>query len=79
MRQALAEWIWRLAMLAGMLWVGWELHSLRDDLAQPPPDDAVQTAGADSMEQNIDEIRTAVAELAEKVDALAAAIVQRLK
>ncbi len=36
MIRMLAVWLWRLAVLAAPLWIGWELHSLRVDLAEPP-------------------------------------------
>jgi hypothetical protein len=35
MLRALAEWIWRLAMLAAVIWVGWQVEQLREDLADP--------------------------------------------
>ncbi len=38
MIRMLAVWLWRLAVLAALLWIGWELHSLRVDLAEPPDD-----------------------------------------
>jgi hypothetical protein len=35
------EWAWRLAMLAAVLWVGWQVVQLREDIADlgddPPP------------------------------------------
>jgi hypothetical protein len=30
-----AEWAWRLAILAAVLWVGWEVAQLREDLMDP--------------------------------------------
>jgi hypothetical protein len=30
--RTLAEWTWRLAILAAVLWVGWEVALLREDV-----------------------------------------------
>jgi hypothetical protein len=38
MFRPLAVWLWRLAVLAALLWIGWELHRLRVDLAEPLDD-----------------------------------------
>lgn len=35
MLRTIVEWVWRLAMLAAVLWVGWEVGQLREDLADP--------------------------------------------
>ncbi len=35
MLRTIAEWVWRLAILAAVLWVGWEVAQLREDLADP--------------------------------------------
>lgn len=33
MLRTIAEWAWRLAMLAAVLWVGWQVALLREDIA----------------------------------------------
>ncbi len=35
MFRSIAEWVWRLAILAAVLWVGWEVAQLREDIADP--------------------------------------------
>jgi hypothetical protein len=35
MLRSFAEWIWRLALLAAVLLVAWEIALLREDLANP--------------------------------------------
>jgi len=70
MARTIAEWIWRVAVLAALVWTGWELHSLHVDVMQPT-DDTV-TAGADPADTqgSLDEIRDSLAGLTQKVDAI---------
>jgi len=70
MARLIAEWIWRVAVLAALVWTGWELHSLHVDVMQPA-DDTV-TAGADpaDTQDSLDEIRDSLAGLTQKVDAI---------
>jgi hypothetical protein len=46
MLRSLAEWAWRLAMLAAVLWVGWQVVQLREDVADlvDPGDDSAEIA-----------------------------------
>ena len=44
MLRTLAEWVWRLALLAAVLWVGWQVAQLREDLADPGPEPEESTA-----------------------------------
>jgi hypothetical protein len=49
--RSIAEWVWRLTMLAAVLWVGWEVVQLREDLADlaVPGDEATDIAGAAAL------------------------------
>ena len=49
MLRTMAEWIWRLAILAAVLWVGWEVAQLREDLLDlvDPVDGPAATVSAD--------------------------------
>lgn len=47
MRRIIGEWLWRVAMVCTLVWVGLELHGLRADLAQLADDDPAVTAQAD--------------------------------
>jgi hypothetical protein len=40
-----AEWTWRLAMLAAVLWVGWQVVQLREDIADLGDDPPAAVAG----------------------------------
>lgn len=68
----LLEWLWRLAVLAALAWIGWDLHVLHGDLAPPPAADANTAAGpeGDPLQDGIDELRDDVAALTQKVDAI---------
>lgn len=47
MMRTIIEWIWRIAILAAVLWVGWQVVQLREDLINPddePEEPAQATA-----------------------------------
>jgi hypothetical protein len=71
MRQRFAEWLWRLALLATLAWIGWELHRFHDDMLQPLDDTVTATAPAeDDAQASLEQLRDALASLNEKVDAI---------
>ncbi len=74
-----AEWLWRLSLLAAVLWVGWELHQFHLDFLEPADDGSTVSAAADPDRASLDEIRSDVATLNDKLDALAAAVAPRLR
>jgi hypothetical protein len=45
---AWTEWIWRLAILAAVVWVGWEVLQLREDIADPGDEPAESAASVKS-------------------------------
>lgn len=52
MLRQLAEWTWRLAMLAAVLWVGWEVVQLREDILDiADPGDEATAATASPTHQ----------------------------
>ena len=74
MIRKIAEWSWRVAMLAALLWVGWELRQFHADYMQPVDDGSTVTAGADELQTSIDDLRDDVATLDQKLDAIALAL-----
>jgi hypothetical protein len=78
MTRQIAEWLWRAALIALLVWIGAELHLLRVDV-QPGPAEGGMTAGdpggsAEELLQSLDELRGDVADLNQKVDALLASM-----
>jgi len=73
MSRQIAEWTWRLAMLAVLLWVGWELRQFHADYMQPVDDGSTVSAGNDDLQTSIDDLRDDVAALDQKLDAIALA------
>jgi hypothetical protein len=70
MKNLIAEWLWRAALLGALVWIGWELHLLHQDM-NAPADDTVTTAAApDETQESLDEIRDDLAGLTQKVDAI---------
>ena len=66
----LAEWLWRMTVLAALGWIGWELHSLRIEVNQAPDDQATVAAAPDETQDALDAIRDDLESLTQKVDAI---------
>lgn len=51
MLRTIAEWTWRLGMLAAALWVGWQVALLREDIADlvDPGEEPVEVAAITSL------------------------------
>ena len=70
MKRRLAEWQWRMTVLAALGWIGWELHALRIDVNQAPDDQATVAAAPDETQDTLDAMRDDLESLTQKVDAL---------
>lgn len=44
MTKLIAEWVWRIAVVVLLAWIGAELHALHDDLMAPADDQPATTA-----------------------------------
>jgi len=44
MTKLIAEWVWRIAVVVLLAWIGAELHTLHDDLVAPGDDQPATTA-----------------------------------
>jgi hypothetical protein len=70
MKRLVAEWLWRAAVLCALGVIGWELHLLRADIAQPGEDPTTTAAAPDDTLNSLDDIRDDLAQLTQKVDAI---------
>ncbi len=77
MKQQIAEWLWRLALLGAIAWVGVEVRGLRQDVQSAPDDQMSAGAQPDDTQQEIADLRDDVAGLTRKVDALMIAMLER--
>ena len=77
MIRTIAEWTWRLAMLAALSWVGCELRQFHADYLEPVDDGSTVTAGTDELQSTLDEMRDDMATLNDKLDAIALALATR--
>ena len=76
MNRLIADWLWRMALLGALCWIGRELHGLRDDMAQPVDDQATTATAPDDVQNSLDDLRDGVATLNAKVDAMMMAMMQ---
>ena len=51
MIKLIAEWVWRIAVVVLLAWIGAELHALHDDL-MAPEDDQPATAATPACARN---------------------------
>ncbi len=71
MKKTLFEWLWRLAVLGALGWIGLQLERLHDDITQPPAEEPTVTAAApDDVQDGLDAIRDDLETLTRKVDAI---------
>ena len=76
MNRLIADWLWRMALLGALCWIGWELHGVREDMVQPVDDQATTAAAPDDVQNSLDDLRDGVARLNAKVDAMMMAMMQ---
>jgi hypothetical protein len=76
MNRLIADWLWRMALLGALCWIGWELHGLREAMVQPVDDQATTAAAPDDVQNSLDDLRDGVATLNAKVDAMMMAMMQ---
>jgi hypothetical protein len=69
-----ARLAWRLAMLAAVLWVGWELNGLRHELAAPAPAPIGVSQQVAEMKAELDQMADAVSQLQDAMDRVEAAL-----
>jgi hypothetical protein len=72
MFRSIAGWLWRVAVLLALVWIGWELDGLREELA--PEIEESANADRNDVQAGLDEIRDNLTVLTDKVDALLIAI-----
>lgn len=76
MKQLIADWLWRTALLAALGWIGWELHGFREDMTQPVDDQSTAAVAPDDVQNSLDGLRDDLATLHAKVDAMMMAMMQ---
>jgi len=70
MKKLVAEWLWRAAVLCALVVIGWELHLLRLDVAQPVDEQTTTASAPDETLDSLDAIHEELALLTQKVDAI---------
>ncbi|HEY9023071.1 MAG TPA: hypothetical protein VIO33_08615 [Burkholderiaceae bacterium] len=70
MKRAIGEWIWRVALLGALAWIGWELHGLHQDLQPSPDDQAAVATTTDDTQDALDAVRDDLEDIKKKVDAI---------
>lgn len=70
MNRSIAEWIWRVALLAALGSIAWELQRLHEDLKQPGDDPVAVASASSETQDSLDAIRDDLEGLTQKVNAI---------
>ncbi|HKX43947.1 MAG TPA: hypothetical protein VJO99_22500 [Burkholderiaceae bacterium] len=70
MKRMVGEWLWRVALLSALAWIGYELRNLHEDLRPSADDQAVVTSTPEDTQDGIEAVRDDLEEIKKKVDAI---------
>jgi hypothetical protein len=70
MKKTVAEWIWRLAVLCALGWIGLQLQRLHEDITAPAEEESTVAATSDDIQDGLEAIRDDIDGLTRKVDAI---------
>jgi hypothetical protein len=76
MKRLIADWLWRVALLGALCWIGWELHGFREDMLEPVDPQTTAVTEPDVVQDSLDAIQDDIEELKQKVDAVLVAVVR---
>ena len=76
MTKTVTEWIWRIAVLCALAWIGLQLQRLHEDISQPVDEDATVAAAADDIQDTLDAVRDDLDVISRKVDSIMVAMSQ---
>jgi hypothetical protein len=77
MNRLIADWLWRMALLGALCWIGWELHGFREDMMEPADAQTTASTEPDVVMDSLDALHDDIDELKQKVEAIFAATVHR--
>ncbi len=79
MKRSFLDGLWRVAVLAALVWIGISLHQIHEDMLQPADDSQDVASAPDDSQGNpddADDVRQQLALLNQKVDAIMIAMAQ---
>jgi len=74
MKRLIADWLWRIALLGALCWIGWELHGFREDMMQPADEQATASTEPDVVQDSLDALHDDIEDLKQRVDAILVAL-----
>ena len=74
MKQLIADWLWRVALLGALGWVGWELHGFREDMMEPIDEQTAAATKPDVVQDSLKAIQDDIEDLKQKVDVILVAV-----
>jgi hypothetical protein len=76
MKRLIADWLWRVALLGSLCWIGWELRGFREDMMEPLDERTTTSIEPDVVQDGLDMLHDDIDGLKQKVDAILIAIVR---
>jgi hypothetical protein len=70
----IADWLWRLALLAALCWIGWEVHGLREDMLEPVDAQTTASTEPDVVRDILDALHDDIEDLKQRVDVILFAV-----
>lgn len=74
MKRLIAEWLWRAAVICALVWIGWELHQMREEMLLPVDEQTSAETAPYELQRSVDALSDHVAALNAKVDAIMIAL-----
>jgi len=74
MKRLIADWLWRMALLGALCWIGWELHGFREEMLLPVDEQTTASNEPDVLQDSLESIQDDIEDLKQKVDAILVAV-----
>jgi len=74
MKRLIADWLWRIALLSALCWIGWELHGFREDMMEPIDEQTTASTEPDVVRDSLDALHDDIEDLKQRIDAILVAV-----
>ena len=74
MKRLIADWLWRMALLGALCWIGWELHGFREDMTESTDEQTTASNEPDVFRDSLDALHDDIEDLKQRVDAILVAL-----
>jgi hypothetical protein len=72
----IADWLWRMALLGALCWIGSQLHEFREDMNEPVGEQTTASIEPDVLKDSLAALHDDIEDLKQKVDAILLAMIR---